>query len=74
MVLPVGQMKRNAKEQKPKTKAELKKRIKHGYRTSDAHKDLYGKEYHEVEYKHTCPICGSRIDEHGRCACGTGDS
>lgn len=61
-------------ETKAKSKAELKSRIKRKYRSSDAHKDLYKKEYHQVEYKHVCPICGSRIDEKGMCACGAGDS
>ena len=61
-------------EHRAKTRAELKSRIKQGYRTRDAHKELYNKEAHEVVYKHICPICGSRIDEHGSCACGAGDS
>ena len=65
----------NGKATRKKSKAELKKRIRRGYRSSDPHKELYGKEYHEVKFsKHICPICGSRIDEHGRCACGAGDS
>jgi rRNA maturation endonuclease Nob1 len=57
-----------------KTKDELKRRIKRKYRSGDAHRELYKKEYHEVIYKHMCPICGSRIDENGMCACGAGDS
>lgn len=63
-------------EKHKKTKAELKSRIKKQYRKSDAHKQLYSKEYHEVKYskEHICPICGSRIDENGMCACGSGDS
>jgi hypothetical protein len=60
---------------KRKTKEELKKRIRQGYRHTDPHKELYNKEYHETRFsKHICPICGSRIDENGRCACGAGDS
>jgi hypothetical protein len=40
-----------------------------------AHAKRYGKEYHEVKYHDTkCPICGSRIDEFGFCACGAGGS
>ncbi len=58
-----------------KTKEELKRKIKSGYRTGDAHKEIYAKEYHEVKFTdHVCPICGSRIDENGMCACGAGDS
>jgi|ACXJ01.1.fsa_nt_gi rubrerythrin len=58
-----------------KTKAELKKMIKGKYRSKDPHKELYSKGYHEVKYskEHICPICGSRIDENGMCACGAGD-
>ncbi|MCL5100837.1 MAG: hypothetical protein M1122_02695 [Candidatus Marsarchaeota archaeon] len=63
-----------AKELKAKSKTELKRRIKKKYRKTDAHKELYKKEYHEVAYKHICPICGSRIDEYGMCACGAGES
>jgi hypothetical protein len=37
----------------------------------DAHYKLYGKAYHEAKYSdEICPICGSRIDELGYCACG----
>ena len=61
-------------EHTAKTRKDLKSRIKHGYRTKDAHKELYNKEAHEVVYGHVCPICGCRIDEHGMCACGAGDS
>ena len=58
-----------------KTKAEIKKRIKRKYRTSDPHADLYRKGAHEARFsKEVCPICGSRIDEKGMCACGAGDS
>ncbi|MEM0154392.1 MAG: hypothetical protein QW814_00975 [Methanothrix sp.] len=69
-------MKETEHSKKKKTKAELKAKIKKGYRTKDAHKELYSKEYHEVKYskEHICPICGSRIDENGMCACGAGDS
>ena len=58
----------------PKSKAELKSRITGGYRMRDAHEELYSKKYHEVVYAHPCPMCGSRFDEAGMCACGTGDS
>jgi len=58
-----------------KTKEELKGRISSGYREADPHSELYGKEYHEVVFSdERCPICGSRIDENGMCACGAGDS
>ena len=58
-----------------KTKAEIKRRIKRKYRTSDPHADLYRKKAHEVKFsKGVCPVCGSRIDEKGMCACGAGDS
>ncbi len=68
----VFQMK--SKDSRPKTKTELKRRIKTKYRKTDAHKEIYDKEYHEVSYRGICPICGSRIDEKGYCACGTGES
>ena len=51
-----------SKESGPKTKKELKRRIKTKYRKTDAHKEIYDKEYHEVSYRGICPICGSRID------------
>lgn len=58
-----------------KSKSELKKKIKHGYRNTDAHKEIYNKEYHEVRFsKHICPLCSNRIDENGMCACGAGGS
>ncbi len=41
----------------------------------DAHVKLYNKEFHEVNYLDVkCPLCNSRIDEYGYCACGAGDS
>jgi rubrerythrin len=69
-------MKKQEHKDVKKTKAELKKLIKKKYRSKDPHKELYSKEYHEVKYskEHICPICGSRIDENGMCACGAGDS
>ncbi len=58
-----------------KTKAEIKRRIMKKYRTTDPHADLYKKKAHEVRFSRgVCPICGSRIDEKGMCACGAGDS
>lgn len=63
-----------SKALRAKSKTELKRRIKRSYRSRDAHKEMYGKEYHEVEYRHVCPVCGSRVDEKGMCACGAGDS
>ena len=71
----VVRMAKQENSKKKKSKAELKKRIKKGYRTHDPHSELYKKEYHEVKYTdQICPICGSRIDENGMCACGAGDS
>ncbi len=71
-----GAMKETEHSKKRKTKAELKAKIKSKYRSKDPHSELYSKEYHEVKYskEHICPICGSRIDENGMCACGAGDS
>jgi hypothetical protein len=63
-----------AKESQAKSKAELKRRIKRRYSKKDAHKEMYNKEYHEVSYMHACPMCGSRVDEKGMCACGAGES
>lgn len=34
------------------------------------HEKLFGKPAEEVEYGELCPICNSRIDEYGYCACG----
>jgi hypothetical protein len=36
----------------------------------DVHFQMYGKHAWEVEYGERCPICNSRIDEFGFCACG----
>ncbi|BCS90778.1 MAG: hypothetical protein ARM1_0235 [Candidatus Micrarchaeota archaeon] len=33
------------------------------------HERLYGKKPEEVKYGEPCPLCGSRIDEFGMCAC-----
>ncbi len=62
-----------AKASRAKSKTELKRRIKRRYRSKDAHEQMYGKQYHELAYRHICPTCGSRIDEKGMCACGAGD-
>lgn len=54
-----------------------KKPKKHAKKADElsAHVRLYGKEYHEVRYHAVrCPICNSRIDEYGFCACGAGGS
>jgi hypothetical protein len=57
-----------AKKQRSKPKSKKAKPI-------SAHKKIYGKEYHEVKYHAVrCPICNSRIDEYGFCACGAGGS
>ena len=37
----------------------------------DVHFQMYGKHAWEVEYGERCPICNSRIDEFGFCACGS---
>ena len=37
----------------------------------DTHFKLFGKHAWEVRYSDRCPICGSRIDEYGFCACGS---
>jgi hypothetical protein len=37
----------------------------------DTHFKLFGKHAWEVKYSDRCPICGSRIDEYGFCACGS---
>lgn len=37
----------------------------------DTHFKLFGKHAWEVKYSERCPICGSRIDEYGFCACGS---
>jgi len=40
------------------------------YNSEEIHKILYKKESHEVKYSnYICPICKSRIDEFGLCAC-----
>jgi hypothetical protein len=64
----------NKKELQKKSKSDLKRRITKKYRKDDAHKEIYKKEYHRVIYDTKCPICGSRIDENGMCACGAGGS
>jgi len=38
----------------------------------DEHFELFGKKASEVEYGESCPICNSRIDEFGYCACEAG--
>ncbi|MGC8478873.1 MAG: hypothetical protein ACP5NE_03030 [Candidatus Micrarchaeia archaeon] len=39
----------------------------------DAHYRIYGKKFYEAKYSdEICPICKSRIDELGYCACGAG--
>lgn len=66
---------RKGKDKVAKSKEDLKAQIKLRYRSTDPHKEQYGKEYHAVKYSgHVCPVCGSRIDENGMCACGAGDS
>ena len=37
----------------------------------DTHLKLFGKHAWEVKYADRCPICNSRIDEFGFCACGS---
>ena len=37
----------------------------------DTHFKLFGKHAWEVKYSDRCPICSSRIDEYGFCACGS---
>lgn len=59
-----------AKNQKKNVKDASKEK-----KSDDAHVRLYNKEYHEVKYHDIkCPICNSRIDEFGFCACGAGGS
>ncbi|MEM3227581.1 MAG: hypothetical protein QXR58_00805 [Candidatus Micrarchaeaceae archaeon] len=42
---------------------------------NESHYKMYGKAYHEAKYSdEICPICKSRIDELGYCACGAGGS
>ena len=65
--------------QKASAKKSIHRKVeksKKGYRKHDAHKEIYNKEYHEVKYseEHRCPVCCSRIDENGMCACGAGGS
>jgi hypothetical protein len=38
------------------------------------HLRIFGKEAWEIDYNKNgrCEVCGSRIDEFGYCACGTG--
>jgi len=38
----------------------------------DEHFELFGKKASEVEYGEKCPMCNSRIDEFGYCACDAG--
>ncbi|MGC8586831.1 MAG: hypothetical protein ACP5K9_00885 [Candidatus Micrarchaeia archaeon] len=58
---------------KKRSKEEIKSSISSGYRIGDPHYEIYGKEYHEVNFsEQRCPVCGSKIDEHGMCACGAG--
>lgn len=58
-----------------KSRQELKSRIRRSYRKSDPHVEMYRKEYHEVRFSASaCPMCGSKVDELGMCACGAGDS
>jgi len=38
----------------------------------DEHFALFGKKASEVEYGESCPLCNSRIDEFGYCACEAG--
>ncbi|MGC8572228.1 MAG: hypothetical protein ACP5RI_01075 [Candidatus Micrarchaeia archaeon] len=55
-----------------KIKKESTKRIskKDSRIIKDAHILLYNKEFYEAEYlEMRCPICNSRIDELGLCAC-----
>ena len=40
----------------------------------DEHLALFGKRASEVKYGESCPICNSRIDEFGYCACEAGGS
>jgi len=38
----------------------------------DEHFELFGKTASEVKYGESCPLCNSRIDEFGYCACEAG--
>jgi len=38
----------------------------------DEHFELFGKKASEVEFGESCPLCNSRIDEFGYCACDAG--
>ena len=38
----------------------------------DDHYRMYGKEPWEIDYGEKCPVCGSRTDEYGLCACDSG--
>ncbi len=52
---------------------EAEKKKREAADTEEAHYKLYGKPYHEAKYgEEICPICKSRIDELGYCACGAG--
>jgi len=46
-----------------KNKVQSKSRVK------SMHMLMYNKEFNEVKYFDKCPICNSRIDELGYCAC-----
>ena len=38
----------------------------------DDHYRLFGKEPWEIDYGEMCPLCGTRADEYGLCACDSG--
>lgn len=41
-------------------------------REKTPHERKWGKKAREVSYGEPCPLCGSRVDEFGYCACGAG--
>ena len=38
----------------------------------DDHYRLFGKEPWEIDYGEMCPLCDTRADEYGLCACDSG--
>ena len=38
----------------------------------DDHYRLFGKEPWEIDYGEKCPLCDTRADEYGLCACDSG--
>ncbi|MCL5433814.1 MAG: hypothetical protein M1538_02450 [Candidatus Marsarchaeota archaeon] len=65
-----NRIKKNVKNKKEKVRYQKKNLINNTLQLHDAHVLLYNKEFHEAEYlNENCPMCGSRIDELGLCAC-----